>query len=69
MSLNLEILTLTAKSAILIIPPFSIILIIPQPGENEDGGQWKNFAPLKKEDQNAYMGGMVRNLCLFKHTL
>lgn len=31
---------------------------IRKPGENEDGGQWKNFAPLKKEDQNAYMGGM-----------
>jgi len=27
-------------------------------GENEDDSQWKNFAPLKKEDQAAYMGGL-----------
>jgi len=27
-------------------------------GENEDESQWKNFAPLKKDTQAAYMGGM-----------
>jgi len=27
-------------------------------GENEDDSQWKNFAPLKKDSQDAYMGGM-----------
>jgi len=27
-------------------------------GENEDGTQWKNFAPLKKEAEDGYMGGM-----------
>ena len=29
-------------------------------GENEDDSQWKNFAPLKKDEEGTYMGGLVR---------
>jgi len=27
-------------------------------GENEDDSQWKNFAPLKKDEEGTYMGGL-----------
>ena len=30
-------------------------------GENEDDSQWKNFAPLKKDEEGTYMGGLVRD--------
>merc|ERR1712176_286432 len=36
----------------------STVFNVRKAGENEDDSQWKNFAPLKKDAQDAYMGGM-----------